>query len=261
MILTSQNYHSNEANRYYMSNSQFKGFEECEAREMAKLNGGYIAPSNEAFALGSYVHAWLEGTLDEFRESTPELFKANGELYAKYDVAHAMIETLKSDKFVQFVLQGHKEVIMVSEMFGAPWKVKLDVYNPDRGRIVDLKTLKGLREKYWDKQYGAYVSFIENFKYIRQMAIYAEVERLYSGRDNWLEPLIVAVSKEEIPDKDIIGFDNDRLQVELEEVGQKMERILAVKKGLLEPERCEQCHYCRRTKQLRRITHYSDLAV
>lgn len=261
MILTSQNYHSLEANQHYMSNSQFKEFEECESKAMAKLSGAFIAPSNEHFLLGSYVHAYVEGTLDEFKESTPELFNTKGELYSKYENANTMIATLRDDPFIQFVLQGQKEIIMTANLFGAPWKVKVDILNQERGRIVDLKTVKGIREKYWNKEYGVYQSFIEFYKYIRQMAVYVEIERINSGRENWLEPLIVAVSKESVPDKCVIGFDASRLEIELEEVKTKMERILSVKNGFVEPAKCGTCNYCKRTKQLRTITHYSDLMV
>ena len=261
MILTSSNYHSREANQYYMSNSQFKDFEECEALAMAKIRGDIITPPNDSCLLGSYVHAWVEGTLDDFKASTPELFKSNGQLYAKYEAAAAMIETIHSDQFIQFILQGEKEVILTDIMFGAPWKVKLDVYNPDRKRIVDLKTVREIRGRHWDAKLGGYVNFIEAFQYARQMAIYAEIERLFTNSDNRLEPLIVAISKEDVPDKEVIGFDQQRLQSELDYIESKMERIISVKNGLLSPDRCEQCIYCRRTKQLRGITHYSDLMV
>lgn len=261
MILTSQNYHSLEADRFYMSNSQFKAFEECEAQAMAKLSGAYIAPFNENFLLGSYVHAYVEGTLDEFKENTPELFNAKGQLFAKYENANAMLDTIRNDEFIQFLLQGQKEIIITANMFGAPWKVRMDIYNPERGRIIDLKTVKGIRDKYWNKEYGYYESFIEHYKYVRQMAVYAEIERIYNGREDWLEPLIIAVSKENVPDKEVIGFDPDRLQIELNEIAEKMPRILAVKKGHESPSRCGQCNYCKRTKKLRGITHYSELAV
>lgn len=261
MILTSQNYHSIEANLYYMSNSQFKSFEECEAKVMAELSGAFIAPSNDNFLLGSYVHAYVEGTLDQFKESTPELFTNKGQLYSKYEVGDAMIQTIKNDEFIRFVLQGDKELIMTAELFGVPWKVKLDVLNQQRGRIVDLKTVKGLRERYWNKEYGAWESFIEHYKYIRQMAIYAEVERVVNGRENWLEPLIVAVSKESVPDKEVIGFDAERLKIELDEVAEKIGHIMEVKRGLVAPRHCGHCAYCKQIKKLRSITHYSDLAV
>ena len=37
MILTQENYYTPEANRAYMSTSQFKDFEKCEAMALAKL--------------------------------------------------------------------------------------------------------------------------------------------------------------------------------------------------------------------------------
>lgn len=261
MELNSQNYHSLEANRHYMSNSQLKDFEDCEAAAMAKLSGEYIAPSNDAFLFGSYVHAYVEGTLDEFKENTPELFNSKGELYAKYETAGTMIETIKRDPFIQFVLQGQKEIIMTADMFGAPWKIKVDVLNLDRGRIVDLKTVKGIYTKHWNTSQGVYESFVEHYKYIRQMAVYVEVERLNSGRDGWLEPLIVAISKETVPDKEVIGFDDGRLQMELEETERLMQRVLSVKHGHEPPISCGRCNYCKRKKMLRGIIHYNDLIV
>ena len=43
MILTAENYYSQEANLAYMSASQFKAFDRCEAAALAEL-GGSISP-------------------------------------------------------------------------------------------------------------------------------------------------------------------------------------------------------------------------
>ncbi|BBP87439.1 hypothetical protein BsIDN1_10570 [Bacillus safensis] len=157
-----------------------------------------------------------------------------------------------------FVLQGDKEVIITGELFGVPWKGKLDVYNPAGGRFADLKTTRSLREKVWDQELG-YCSFVEAYGYIGQMAIYAELERQMSKRDEWLEPLIVAISKEDPPDKAVINIDNSRMEVELEDIEKHMERIIQVKHGGEPPNRCEKCKYCRSTNQLNRIIHFSEL--
>lgn len=258
MELNSQNYHSTEANRRYMSHSQYQDFLSCEAMAMAKLFDGWKEPENTDLLVGSYVHAAIEGKLDEFKIKHPELFTKKGELYAQYKHADKMIEALKSDEFIQFVLTGEKEVIITADMFGVTWKAKLDTYNPGAGRIVDIKTTRSIRDKYWHKDYG-YVSFVEAFGYITQIAIYAEIERLSSGRDGWLETLIVAISKEDPPDKEIILIDEDRIRIELEEVERNMERIIQVKQGKVEPERCEKCRYCRETKKVKKIVHYLDL--
>jgi hypothetical protein len=261
MELNNSNYHSNEANRYYMSNSQYKEFMECEAMAMAKIRGDFIQPDKDAYMLGSYVHAWMEGTLDQFKEQNPALFTGKGELYAKYAVGDRMIMTLHNDRLINFLMNGEKEVIFTANMFGMPWKAKFDIYNRERGRIIDLKTVQGLYEKYWDKSVGAYVSFIEAFNYPRQIAVYAEMERIVTGRDGWAESLIIAVTKESEPDKEVIGFDSDRIRYELEVIEQNMPRIIQVKTGAIEPERCGKCTYCKRTKQLKSIKHYAELAV
>lgn len=44
MILTAENYYSQEANLAYMSASQFKAFDRCEAAALAELGGGVYPP-------------------------------------------------------------------------------------------------------------------------------------------------------------------------------------------------------------------------
>lgn len=259
LVLTKENYHSKEANAVYMSNSQYKDFITCEAMAMAKISGEFISPPNDACSIGSYVHAAVEGELDTFRADHPELFTQKGTLYAKYEIADRMVETLRSDPLIQFVLQGQKEVIMTAELFGVPWKVRFDVYEPGK-KIVDLKTVKNIRDRYWHASHG-YTSFVDAFEYPRQLAIYLEIESRNTGRKGWLEPIIVAVSKEDVPDKEIITIDDDRLRFELEEVAKNMPRIYAVKRGIEPATRCEKCKHCRQTKKLTGIIHYTELMV
>lgn len=259
LTLTNQNYHSIEANKEYMSNSQYKDFLSCEAKAMAKLNGWH-EPTSDALMIGSYVHAAIEGALDEFKAEHPEIFKSNGGMYAEFVKADELIRVLKSDPFVMFALQGKKEIIMTAGFAGAQWKIKIDSHNPEKGRFADIKTVKSIRDKYWDSERG-YVSFVEAYKYDTQMAIYAEIEKRWSSRDNWLKPLIVAVSKEDVPDKEVIGFDENDIERELETIASNMPHIMAVKNGHEEPSRCEKCRYCRQSKKLSGITHYLDLVV
>jgi hypothetical protein len=259
MQLNPNNYFSPEADQYYLSNSQFKSFDDCESQALAKLRGDIPASSSEALLFGSYVHAAVEGSLETFKQTNPELFKKDGSLYAAYAHADTVVQTISNDKFIQFILQGRKEVILTAEMFGAPWKVKIDVLSSSR--LVDLKTVKSITEKHWDENERRYLSFIEHYKYIQQMAIYSEVERINSGRSKWLEPLIVAISKENVPDKIVIGFDEETIKESLEYVASKTKRIVALKNGAVSPTSCGRCNWCRRHKQLAGVTHYSDLAV
>jgi len=259
--LNNSNYYSLEADQAYMSNSQYKDFIDCEARAMAKLSGAWNEPPSEAMLLGNYVHAWSDGTLEEFKKTTPELFTQKGELYAKYNIADKMIDKLANDPFIMFLLQGEKEKIITAEFAGAIWKAKLDVRNEEGERISDIKTVRDIRGKHWDKDLGYYVSFVEAFGYLRQMALYAELERLYYGHSHWYDPYIIAVSKEDPPDKEVISMDTHRMEEELEEIERRMPRVLEVKYGIAEPKRCGTCRYCRETKQLSKVVHYMDLLV
>lgn len=242
-----------------MSNSLYKDMLQCEAAAMAKLTGEWSEEPSEAMLAGSYVHASLDGTLEEFRSEHPEMFLKNGiDLKAQFRTAEDMIRTLREDEFIQFVLTGQREHIITAEFAGCTWKAKLDVYNPDAGRIADVKTVRAIRDKTWIKDMG-WGSFVEAYGYLRQMALYVELERIASGRETWLEPLIVAVSKEDPPDKQVIGMDTQRIEYELEQVKANMPRVLSVWTQGEEPIRCETCKYCRATKRLGSVMHYADL--
>lgn len=262
MILTPENYHSREANQIYMSVSQYKDFLKCEAAALAKLNGEYSEGKQDCFLIGSYVHSAVEGTLDAFKEENPEIFSSKGpskgELKAEYRNADKMIETLKEDELCWQMLQGMNEKIITANLYGVLWKIRIDILAEDEGRLVDLKTVKSIRERYWNSYKGHHESFIETYGYILQMAVYTEIERLDAQRFDRLEPFIVAVSKEEVPDKAVICFDDNSLDSELAQLSEKLPHVMDVKQGFTEPTRCEKCRYCRQTKKAK-IIHYMNL--
>ena len=77
MLLTQENYFSKEANTEYMSVSQFKAFEECEAQA---LNNIEISGENEttAFLEGKLFEAWVSGDRQLFMSKHPELISSRG---------------------------------------------------------------------------------------------------------------------------------------------------------------------------------------
>jgi len=261
VILTAENYFSPEANMAYMSNSSYKDFLSCEAMAMAKISGEWAQAQSNECLVGSYIHAWNESpaALETFKASTPQMFKKNGEPYSQFIFADQMIDALASDSFCMMMLEGQKEVIMTAEMFGAPWKIKIDTYKPGDS-IVDLKTTRSIWEQQWDSFYNCKVSFIEMYRYFTQFAIYTEVERLATGGDKRLSSYIVAVSKETPPDKAIIDLSDEmRIQSELLAIKNNMPRILAVKSGEVNPKRCGHCAYCRSINRVTDIISYRDL--
>lgn len=252
-----------------MSVSQFKSFlpsyNGCEAAAMASINGEWKAESIDAFDEGHYVHAWNEGTLVEFKENNPQLYastgKTAGQLKANFKHCDKMIEVLANDPLVLKALDGQKEVIMSAELFGIKWKVMLDSYQPRTGIFADLKTMKEIDGKFWNAEIGVYENFIDHYGYNLQMAVYAEIERIVTKRDQWLLPHMVVVTKQKPPDHEIIYFDYDAIEQGLHIVGKHIERVKAVKSGATEPVRCEKCEYCRATKKIKRIKHFSELKL
>lgn len=269
MNLTKSNYFSLEADRHYMSVSQFKSFTPsyggCEAQAVARLAGEFEREPIAAFMEGHYVHAWNEGTLDEFKASNPALYastgKNAGQLKANFQHCNKMIEVLESDPLVMKALAGQKEVIMTAELFGIPWKIMIDSYQPEVGIFADLKALKEIDGKWWNKDAQSYENFLDHYGYVIQMAVYAEIEKRATNRNEWLLPHMVVVTKQDPPDHEIIYFDFDVIEQSLAIVGNHIERVKAVKAGKEPPIRCEKCEYCRITKKIERIKHYAELAL
>ncbi len=261
--ITRDNYHSLEAEREYMSRSQYLSFLNCEAQQMAILAGDWEPESSEALLVGQYVHAWNEGRRQEFIVEHPEMFTKAGSLKAQFKTADKMIATLEADPLCMYMLQGEKEVVFTAEFAGATWKMMADVYNHERGRLVDLKTTRSIWETFWSEVHRGRVSFVEQYNYLIQAALYCEIERIAGGRreGDWLDYYMVAVSKDNVPDKEVIDLrDPDRYLVELEQIKINMPQILEVKAGRREPNRCERCDYCRSTKTLTGAIHYSQIA-
>ena len=244
-----------------MSVSQLKSFMDCEAKTMAELNGLIPKTGNEAFLEGSYLHAWSEGTLDDFMSNNTEIYKYNnpkkGKL-KKFNDIDTIISYLEKDENVMDMLEGKKEVIMTAELFDVKWKFMIDVYNPDKNRIVDLKFINNLNKEFWNSNKRGYDNFVQYYKYNYQMVLYTVLEQIATGRDEVLQPYIVAVSKEVPPRKVILtGFLDDMSEV-LKDVSLRLPRIIQVKNGEIEPSYCGKCEYCRSVLKAETM-HYKEL--
>jgi hypothetical protein len=271
MVLTPDNYYSPEANKFYMSVSQFKSFVPefggCEAKAMAELNGTYERKMTDALLVGSYVDAWCEGTLENFKVQhvndiydSRALKKNEYILLKKFQEADEIIEIIKRDKILMLALTGEKQKIFTANFMGIPWKIKMDVYNPEAGYFTDMKIMAGFYDRFYNKELGIWENFIEHYHYNLQMYVYASIEKVVTGRKNYLEPYIGAISKETPCDKEVFkGFvsDFDSLQWVLDE---KLPRVLDVKNGKEEPKACLRCDYCRSVKTANIVDYHYLLA-
>ena len=239
MELTERNYYTRKADKLFLSNSQYRDFQTCELMAMAKINGKYNPEPTTAMKVGSYVDAYFEGTLNKFRKKHPEIFTKQGNLRANYKKADDMIERCERDRLFMKYMSGEKQVIETANVLSTDWKIKIDSLTDDA--IVDLKTVRS-----FDRVYG--ISFIQYWGYDTQLAIYQKVHEAVTG--DKLPVYIAAVTKEDVPDIEIIHIPQWRLDECMNEVRNNVPRILNVKAGNVEPSDCGVCGYCRSVKTL-----------
>ena len=244
MQLNEMNYFSHEADMAYFSASQIKSFKKCEAATMAELNGLYRREMSQALMVGQYVDAALTGDLDEWCGARPEIRKRDGSLRAEFLQASEMVGRANRDPLFMDYMEGDHQTILTAPLFGVPFKAKFDVLGADR--IVDLKTVRDFSPVYLPGQ--GRVDFATAWDWPLQMAIY---QRIYEQVEGVRLPCYLAViTKETPPDIRIVQIEQERMDAELAWLEQVLPRYEAIKAGIIEPERCGHCAYCRETHKL-----------
>lgn len=261
-ILSDENYYSSEAGQLFMSASQYKDFQSCELMAWAKLNEGW-EPERDPTALlvGNYVHSYFES-----QEAHKKFTGANKDkLYSKrapngllkaFQVAEDMITALERQQAFVKLYQGEKEHIVTGEIAGVQWKGKIDCLNVDGGYFVDIKTSADLTKKVWNERFGQRVSWIADFGYYMQMAVYREL--LQQEFDKTFTPIIAAVSKQSPPAFKLYTLDEYMLQFEMDEVERNAPLFDAIKNGEQEPVACGNCEYCRGHLQVTEFSNTED---
>ena len=240
--LTVRNYHSAEMNKRYWSASQLKAFLDCPARAVAELNGEWEQPKSDALLIGSYVDAAFESrkSFELFGNEHPEIFKKDGTLKAEFVKAANMIVRARSDEVFMEFMEGRKQVIKTATLWGVPFKAKFDVLHKDR--IVDLKTVKDFKPLYREGE--GRLNVVDYWRWTLQLALYQLI-------DGGHKPCyIAAITKEDPPDLAVIQIPQSRMDAEIDFVTTRIEMFKGMKDGVLEPERCEKCAYCRATRKL-----------
>lgn len=253
MRLNQSNYFSPQANRSYMSVSQFKQFQECPAAAMAQIRGEWERPKTTALLEGSYIDAHFSGTLAEFLDEHPEVLnKRSGELKSEFRKARAAIEIAESDPWFMEYLRGEPQNVLTGELAGVKWKAKPDFTFPDK--IVDLKYMRDMQPIWKD---GEKKTFVEAWGYHIQGYVYQQLELQRTGL---LKPFYLAViTKEDPADHEVIQLDQWLLNSVAGIVEHYAPVFDGMKNGSIIADRCETCAYCRKTKKVKNVTNYADL--
>ena len=271
--LTRENYHSREMAQAYMSYSQFKRFEECEVLALAEIKGEYERPLTDSLLYGSWVDEHFNGPEDEKRfieENKDKLYSPKtGVLYAAFKDVKKTIDFIENytnedgEKVLLKYMSGQRQVIFTGEIAGVPFKSMIDSYFPGKC-IVDGKVMKDF-ERVWVVRDGrnVKVDFVEAYGYPIEGAIFQELENQNARKSDphakKLPFVLEPVTKEEIPNADLILIDQDILDDTLERIKEKAPRYQRIKMGLEQPIGCGKCPVCLSKKQIYAPKSYRKL--
>ena len=240
--LDQNNYYSPEANQQYFSVSQYKDFMQCEAMALAKIRGEYKPEMTRAMLTGSSVDAYFEGTLDQFMKDHPAVFTRKQELRSEFRKANEIIARIRSDELFMKFMSGEKQRIMTFDLFGVPWKMKMDSYLPGIC-ITDLKVVARFKSlPFW--------------RYDLQGAVYKA--GVLMNTDELLPFYLAVATKERAIDLDIFQIPDSTIDMALSEIERNIQHYADVKQGLVPPVYCGKCDYCKSIKAAR-IRNYNEL--
>lgn len=274
MGLTNDTYFEDDK---YMTVSQYKRYEKCEVLGQQGFTGD---KKSEALLFGSYVDAYIEGTLDKFIADTPEMFvekiEVTDETIKKFkENAPEYVtrnDTMVAKKLVE-AKRIHKDYFDVTYTLKAVYKQADDIckfidndpvfsqfMSGDKQTIMSgeiagvpfkvkldsysegiaINDLKVMRSV--TDSSGNYVDFITPWGYHIQAACYQEIVRQNTGQQ--LPFYICAVTKEDPIDSVIVQIPQHLLDTTLYQVECDLERIYKVKMGEEPAIGCGHCKAC-----------------
>ena len=252
MLLTPENYFSIEADREYMSVSQFKNFRACESKALHDLNQP-DATKKDAFLEGQLFESLVAGDPQLFMAKHPEIVaqtgKTKGEIKKNFQKVVNAAEKFNSQKFFRDIIEKcEKQVILTGEICGVPVKCCLDLFDRETNSIYDIKCMSDFKEQ-WSKQDKTYIPWYYHWGYVLQLAVYREIVK-QNFKTEPKEIALLAATKEDIPDLQAIKFSTELLDIELEEFKTDIKLYDKIKKGEIKPKACNVCDYCKKEKQI-----------
>lgn len=260
MNLTTENYYSFEADRQFMSVSQYKDWNECQNRAYEMyVTGKYHDLPKTAFIEGNFVHSYFHSPIEfqkyliEFKEeiynkakkATKDNPLPDREMCKDYRVILKACEDAEKDNFWMQYLDGVHEVIFEAEWLGIPWKIRVDVINRDKLFMSDIKAMASFEGGWKD---DPNIPFYVKYGYWNRFAIYRKILQIATGKTYKL--YMPCLTKEDPSDREIWEFNNeDALNAELAKVEQNIEEIKRVKAEGYGFTSCERCSVCKKTKR------------
>lgn len=281
--LTQDNYFSKEANLAYLDCTTFKnlagtiGKKGCECRALAIAKGEYNPPKTEALLVGSYVDAYFDNSLDEFKKKNIEYLYSKAsikkynegkiefselDLLTPFKNADVMIKrAIKEPLFMKYV-EGETQKILTADIDGVPIRVKLDSY--DGHRITDIKTASSITQTWYVKDLSERLNFAEYFGYIEQAYFYQTAVEQSEGKH--LPFYLAVITKEKVdavphPRVAVIQIPDAVIEEMGERIKSNIHKAWAILQGEYEPIPCGCCEWCADNLPLEEVISLDELML
>lgn len=257
MNITLDNYHSEDAEREYLSYHQFRNWVACPACEWARQHGLYTQPMSEDLMIGKRVDIALLtpeklAAFDNSPDAREWFFTKKGLPNAAYAVSERCIARAQREKDAWLVLDGEHQAILTFEIDGVPWRCAIDSLDTHDGIIADLKTCRDFGSE-WIVSNGKNIKvpWYEARGYWGQLAVYRHAVK--QQKDKECECYILGVTKQDPADIEIIPFLSvARFDRELEYIEYMQPFVLEWKgrETIDSLPRCGHCKWCITTKRI-----------
>ena len=255
MELNHNNYFSAEADKEYMSVSQWHLFSKCESKALATILGQEDATYKSAFLEGHMFEACVTGNKELFMAQHPEIISSRGatagQIKAEFKKVIEAAEKFNAQEFfTNIIKQCEKQVILTGEIEGVKIKCALDLFDKETNSIYDIKCMKDFKEQ-WSSEDKMYIPWYYAYKYVLQLSVYKEIAQQNFGKIGTVG--LLAATKEEFPDLNALCISHELLDMELERFKLNLKRYDEIKKGNIKPISCGSCDYCKKNKVINRF--------
>lgn len=245
--LSTDNYYSQDQSFKYLSATFTNVFIRNPREAWDRLVNGWKPEHQDDTPLlvGNYLHSYFESpeAHAKFIEEHPEIIsstgKTKGQLKAPYKCAEDMIKAIERQKNVMKIINAAQqhEVMVTGKINGVDYKGKVDGLDVAHGMFIDYKTNIDPYKAHWVKdEYGNIErsTFIKDFGYYRQMAIYRELLKQTYGKEFFC--FLIVVSKEKVPKVGLVSLPTLELEQGLHEAEEAAPHFRAVLNGEEFPE-------------------------
>lgn len=303
--LTNENYYDPEVRSQYMNVHTYLdyvgslGRQGCEARAEALRKGEWKEEDKSlALMVGSYVDAFFDDSLEQFKAENPELFAYSDEITDKEGLKERHPElftrngNLKSEWSLVKLKANYPDEITTTWRLKAPYRQAEKMIARCLEDDYFMATMSGEKQVIFTADMFGATWCCKLDSYIPDTAI-VDLKTTSDLHKSWRVPdagyvscveywgyttqlavyqeivrintgkklpcYLSFVTKEDSPEICVVNVDQQTLDHALNEVRMNMPQILAVRSGELEPIRCECCDYCKATKKLRHAISMYDL--